>query len=135
MDNNLKKLLDYFYQKDFDCKIDTETGILFFSKTENDTKKCIQIGPGITEYIEVDKVEKILEQVTNKKTYFHYTISGTVNVERGGNLSENFFIIKNESELEAYVQLLDTYYNNYTLPFFKAIPTLQSFNDKVLSVV
>ena len=146
MNNKLKKLLDYFYQKDFDCKIDTETDILFFSKSENDTKKCvqldckikkecIQLGPNITEYIEVDKVEKILEQVTNKKTYFHYTISGTVDVERGGNLSENIFIIKNENELEAYVQLLDSYYNNYTLPFFKAIPTLQSFNDKVLSVV
>ena len=32
MNNKLKNLLDYFYQKDFDCKIDTETGILFFSK-------------------------------------------------------------------------------------------------------
>ncbi|AWL78828.1 hypothetical protein [Capnocytophaga canimorsus] len=146
MENKLRLLIEFFVEKSFEYIIDKNTEVLFFFKKENDTKKCIQIeyremekkirlGASVTEYIEVDSVEKILEQITEKKTYFNYTLSGTVGVEKGGYLSSDCFFIKTENNLKRYIQLLDAYYKNHILPFFEAIPTLQSFNDKVLSVV
>lgn len=98
-------------------------------------KKKIRLGASITEYIEIDAVENLLEQVTEQKTYFHYTLSGAVGVEKGGYLSDDYFFIKTENDLKRYIQLLDVYYKNHIFPFFEAIPTLQSFDDKVLSVV
>lgn len=146
MQNRLKQILNYFIEKGFDYEIDSEREIVFFSKKENDTKKCIQlgckafekeikIGSSTTEYIEIDKVEEVLRLITNEQKYFKYTISGIVGVEKGGYLLEEALWVEKEKDLDNYIKKLDAYYQSYIAPFFDAVPTLQSFNDKVLSVV
>lgn len=146
MEEKLKKILEYFKTKGFEYIIEIDYEVLFFSKVENDTKKCIQIefreinnkirlGSSLTEYIQINKVEDILEIVTNTHTYFRYTISGVSGLEKRGYMLDDYFWIKKEKDIDHYIEKLDTYYQSYISPFFEAIPTLQSFNDKVLSVV
>lgn len=146
MEEKLSLLFDFFLEKSFEKEIDTESETLLFYKKENDTRKCISIGYkeigknirldcAVTEYIEISKVEELLEKVTSKKTYFHYTVLGVTGVEKGGYLSDKHHLIKNDKDLKKYIQLLDGYYNNHISPFFDAVPTLQSFNDNVLNIV
>ncbi|MFJ1328307.1 hypothetical protein [Capnocytophaga canimorsus] len=146
MEEKLSLLFNSFSQKGFDYEVNFDEDLLYFLKTENDTKKYIQIevcliknkirmSPSVANYIEIVKVEEILEQVTNQKTYLKNTISASIGIDKNNAFSNDYFFIKTKKDLEKYVQLLDVYYNNHIQPFFEAIPTLQSFNDKVLSVV
>lgn len=48
---------------------------------------------------------------------------------------EDYFWVKEDNDLNEYIEKLDTYYQSYIAPFFEGVPTLQSFNDRVLSVV
>lgn len=146
MENKLKKILEYFISKQFQYAIEEDYEMLFFTKEENDTKKCIQIeyrnlgtdirlGAGTTAYVEINKVEIILKKITKEEKHYNYTISGVVGVEKSGYMLDDFFYIKNEKDIDDYISKLDVYYQSHIAPFFEAVPTLQSFNDEVLSVV
>lgn len=146
MEGKLNLLIDSFNQKGFDYEMNFNEDLLYFLKVENDTKKYVQIevrlinnkirmSPTVANYIEIAKVEQILEQVTNQKTYLKNTISASIGIDKNNAFSDDYFFIKTENDLKRYIQLLDVYYKNHIFPFFEAIPTLQSFNDKVLSVV
>ena len=146
MENKLKKLFDYIESKGFSHEINTEVESLFFIKIENDTKKNILISyrefdegirlhEAVTSYVEIDKVEDILFAVTNEVRYIKRTISASIGIDKEENFLDDYFWIKKDKDLDDYLEKLDTYYQSHIAPFFEAIPTLQSFNDKVLSVV
>lgn len=146
MENKLKELLKYIESKGFDIIIDKEGEVFYYIKKENDTKKIIQtsireleteitIGGSAAAYIEIEKVEEILFTVTNQVTYLKNTISASIGIDKDNSLSGNYFHIKNEKDVDDYIEKLDAYYKSHIAPFFQGLPTMQSFNDKVLSVV
>lgn len=146
MEDKLSKLLKYIEFKGFDIIIDKEGELFYYIKEENDTRKIIQtfvrkleteitIGGSASAYIEIEKVEEILLAITGKVTYLKNTISASIGIDKDNSLSNNYFHIKNEKDLDTYLEQLDAYYQSHIAPFFAAVPTLQSFNDRVLSVV
>lgn len=146
MENKLKKIFDYIESKGFRHEINREVESLFFIKIENDTKKNILISyrefdegirlhEAVTSYVEIEKVEDILLAVTNEARYIKRTISASIGINKEGNFLNDYFWIKKEKDLDDYIEKLDVYYKTHISPFFEAIPTLQSFNDTVLSVV
>lgn len=146
MENKLKKLFDYMESKGFSHEINREVESLFFIKIENDTKKNILISyrefdegirlhQAVTSYVEIEKVEDILLAVTNEARYIKRTISASIGIDKEENFLDDYFWINNEKDVETYIDKLYVYYQSHIAPFFEAIPTLQSFNDKVLSVV
>lgn len=146
MENKLDKLFDYIKSKGFSYEINMEVESLFFSKEENDTKKFILISyrefdegirlhEAVTSYVEIEKVEDILFAVTNEVRYIKRTISASIGINKEENFLNDYFWIKKEKDIDNYIEKLDVYYQSHIAPFFEAVPTLQSFNDKVLSVV
>lgn len=146
MENKLEKLFDYIQSKGFSYEINREVESLFFTKIENDTKKNILISyrefedgvrlhEAATSYIEIEKVENILATVTNQITYIKKTISASTGINKENNFLNDYFWIKKEKDIDTYIDKFDAYYQSNIAPFFEAVPTLQSFNDTVLSVV
>lgn len=146
MENKLDKLFDYIKSKGFSYEINMEVESLFFSKEENDTKKFILISyrefdegirlhEAVTSYVEIEKVEDILFAISNEVRHIKRTISASIGINKEENFLNDYFWIKNEKDVDDYIEKLDVYYQSHIAPFFEAVPTLQSFNDKVLSVV
>lgn len=128
LEDKLKNILDYFESKGFQSQVEIDYEILFFSKIENDTKKCLQIefreinnkirlGSSINEYIQIDKVEDILKNVTNIVTHYKYTISSVYGVEKGGYMLDDYFWIIKEKDVDDYIEKLDVYYKSHSSIF------------------